>query len=149
QSQTVSFADAMGSLPDGIAFPSISKDQYRVQAEVSQLLYDGGSAHIQKDLINAHRELQEQSIETYLYALNNRINNIFFSILLMDAQLKQNELNEANLQTQIQKTTAAVENGLAFRSNLDELKAGILNIEMAGTEFKSNRAAYLKMLSLF
>src|SRR5690606_18011572 len=67
----------------------------------------------------------------------------------MDAQLKQNELNEANLQTQIQKTTAAVENGLAFRSNLDELKAGILNIEMAGTEFKSNRAAYLKMLSLF
>jgi len=67
----------------------------------------------------------------------------------MDAQLKQNELNKANLQTQVQKTEAALENGVAFRSNLDELKAEIVNIEMAGTEYRSNRSAYLKMLSLF
>lgn len=150
QSQTVSFSDAMGSaLPSGIALPSISKDQYKVQGEISQLLYDGGSTKNQKELINANRELQEQNLETNLYAINSRINNIFFSVLLMDAQLKQNELNKSNLQTQIQKTEAALENGIAFRSNLDELKAEIVNIEMAGMEYKANRTAYLKMLSLF
>ncbi len=150
QSQTVSFADAMGSsLPSGIALPSISKDQYKIQGEVSQLLYDGGSTKNQKELISASMELQEQSLETNLYAINSRINNIFFSVLLMDAQLKQNELNKSNLQTQIQKTEAALENGVAFRSSLDELRAEIVNIEMAGTECKANRTAYLKMLSLF
>ncbi len=149
QSQTISFSDVMGSLPGGIALPSVSKDQYRVQGEVSQLLYDGGSTKNQKDLINANKDLQEQHIETSLYAINSRINSIFFSVLLMDAQLKQNELNKASLQTQIQKTEATLENGVAFRSNVDELKAEVLNIEMAGTEYKSNRAAYLKMLSLF
>ncbi|MBX2920871.1 MAG: TolC family protein [Chitinophagaceae bacterium] len=149
QSQTVSFSDAMGSLPPGITLPSISKDQYKIQGEITQLLYDGGSTLNQKKLINAGRELQEQNLETSLYAINSRINTIFFSVLLMDAQLKQNELNKTNLQTQVQKTEAALENGVAFRSSLDELKAEIVNIEMSGTEYRANRTAYLKVLSLF
>jgi len=149
QSQTVSFSDAMGTLPAGIQLPSVSKDQYRIQGEVSQLLYDGGSTRHQQELIQAGTELQKQSLETSLYAINSRINGIFFSILLMDAQLRQNELNKANLQTQVQKTEAALENGVAFRSNLDELKAEIVNIDMAGREYRANRTAFLKMLSLF
>lgn len=149
QSQTVSFSDALTALPPGIVFPTISKDQYKVQGDVSQLLFDGGITKNQKELINANSDLQEQNLEINLYALKNRINTIFFSILLMDAQLKQNELNKASLETQVQKTEAALINGVAFRSNLDELKAEILNVEMAGVEYKANRTAYLKMLSLF
>lgn len=149
QSETVSFPDAIGSLPGGTSLPSLSKDQYKIQGEVTQLLYDGGNNRTQKDLINANKELQQQNLETNLYAINSRINNIFFSILLMDAQLKQNELNKANLLTQIQKTEAAFENGVSFKSNVDELKAEIVNIEMTGTEYQANRTAYLKMLSMF
>ncbi|TZF99197.1 TolC family protein (plasmid) [Chryseobacterium panacisoli] len=149
QSQTVSFSDALSSLPAGISLPSISKDQYKIQGEVSQLLYDGDNTKNQKELIKVNAELQEQNLEASLYSLNSRINTIFFSILLMDAQLKQNELNKANYQTQVQKTEAALANGVAYRSNLDELKAEVLSIEMAGTEYKANRTAYLKMLSLF
>ncbi|NIF06141.1 TolC family protein [Chryseobacterium sp. Tr-659] len=151
QSEVVNYGDLLGSNAAimGITPPTLSKDQYKIQGEVSQLLYDGGSTRNQKDLINANRELQVQNIETSLYSINSRINTIFFSILLMDEQLKQNDLNKANLNTQIQKTEAALKNGVAFRSNLDELKAEIINTEMAGTEYKANRAAYLKMLSLF
>lgn len=149
QSETVGFGDAIGALPGGIELPSLSKDQYKIQGEINQLLYDGGSNASQKELIKANKELQEQNLEANLYAINSRINNIFFSVLLMDAQLKQNEINKANLQTQIQKTEAAFENGTAFKSNVEELKAEIVNIEMAGTEYQSNRTAFLKMLSMF
>jgi len=151
QSQTMDYGDLLGGASSslGISPPTMSKDQYKIQGEINQLLYDGGSSRNQKELINANKELQLQNIETNLYTINNRINNIYFSVLLMDAQLKQNVLNKANLQTQIQKTEAALENGVAFRSNLDELKAEIVNIEMAGTEYESNRTAYLEMLSLF
>lgn len=151
QSEVVDYGSLLGKMPSNLGNnpPTLSKDQYKIQGEVSQLLYDGGSIKNQKELINANKELQEQNIETSLYSLKNRINTIYFSILLMDAQLKQNELNKANLQTQIQKVEAQLKNGVAFRSNLDELKAEIVNIEMASTEFKSNRNAYLKMLSLF
>jgi outer membrane protein TolC len=149
QSQTVSFSDALGSLPTNMALPSLSKDQYKIQGEVDQLLYDGGKIRNQKDLVKANAELQSQNIEANLYAVRQRINMIFFSVLLMDSQLKQNELNKANLQTQVKKTEAALKYGVAYRSNLDELKAEIINIDMMSTEYKTNRDSYLKILSVF
>lgn len=149
QSQTISFSEVLGSLPAGADFPALSKDQYKVQAELNQLLYDGGNNRYQKQLLKANAGLQEQNLEVTLYALEQRINDIYFAILLMDAQLKQNELNQASLQTQVEKTKAALANGIAFRSHVAELEAEILNIGMAGTEYRSNRTAYLEMLSLF
>ena len=148
QSQTVSFADVVGSLP-GISLPSISKDQYKIQGEISQLIYDAGNTKMQKDLIAANTALEEQTLVSSLYGINQRINSLYFAVLLIDAQLKQNELNKANLQTQVQKAEAAFDNGVAFRSNVEELKAEVLNIEMQTTEYTSNRTAYLNMLSLF
>ena len=151
QSETVGFGDVLGALPlpDGIELPSLSKDQYKVVGEVTQLLYDGGGNAHQRERIKATQEMQEQNLESSLYAINGRVNTLFFSVLLMDAQLKQNELNKANLQTQIQKAEAAYANGAAFRSNVDELKAEIVNMDMAGTEYKANRTAFLNMLALF
>jgi len=149
QSQAISFANALASLPMGASLPSVSKDQYKIQGEINQLLYDGGITHSQKELIKANSALQAQNIEGVLYAIKHRINGLFFSILLIEAQLKQNELNKVSLATQIQKTEAALANGIAFRSNVDELKAEILNLEMIHTDYQSNRTAYLQMLSLF
>jgi outer membrane protein TolC len=104
---------------------------------------------MQKDLIAANTALEEQTLVSSLYGINQRINSLYFAVLLIDAQLKQNELNKANLQTQVQKAEAAFDNGVAFRSNVEELKAEVLNIEMQTTEYTSNRTAYLNMLSLF
>lgn len=148
QSETVRFPDALSSLPIPVEFPTISKDQYRIQAEISQMLYDGGHTRNQKDLIAANAALQEQNVEVNLYTLKKRVNNVFFGILLLDAQLEQNALNRSSLQTQLQKTEAALANGVAFRSNVAELQAEILNIETVRTEFEANRTAYLRMLAL-
>ena len=117
QSQTIDFAEALSSSPIGLNLPPLSKDQYKIVGEVTQLIYDGGSTRHQVEISKANSALQQQHIENNLYTLKQRINNIFFSILLMDAQLKQNELNKASLQTQVQKTEAAFANGIAFRSN--------------------------------
>lgn len=149
QSQTISFSDALGALPISTSLPSLSKDQYKIQGEVDQLLYDGGIIHHQKELTKANNELQTQNIEVSLYTLKQRINALFFSILLTNAQLRQNEIKKANLQTQVQKAKAALQYGTAYRSNVDELKAEVVNTDMANTEYISNRSAYLKMLSIF
>ncbi|GAB3017128.1 TolC family protein [Niabella terrae] len=150
QSAVVDYGSLLGAgdSPSGFTPPILSKDQYRLQGEVSQLVYDGGKAKNDKTLTNTDAALQEQQLTARLYAVNSRINELYFSVLLMEAQLDQNEIRKANLQTQIQKTEAALENGVAFRSSLDELKAEIVSIEMAGTAYSANRSAYLKMLSL-
>ena len=149
QSQTINFSDAIGIPGNAGVLPVLSKDQYKIQGEIDQLIYDGGSTGIEKDLSKANAELQKQNVEVTLYSINSRINTLFFSILLMDAQLSQNKLNQANLRSQLQKTQVQFKNGTAFKSNAEEIEAEILNIDMANTEYESNRTAYINMLSLF
>ncbi|HEY4193980.1 MAG TPA: TolC family protein [Mucilaginibacter sp.] len=147
QSQTISFPAALSSIP-GASFPTISKDQYKIQGEVDQQIYDGGATKEQNTFTKANTDLLRQNLEISLYALKDRVNNIFFSILLVDAQLRQNELQKGNLQTQTQKTQAAYNNGVAYQSNVNELQAEVMNTDMATTEYNANRTAYLRMLSL-
>jgi outer membrane protein TolC len=148
QSQTISFPAALGGAP-GISLPTISKDQYKIQGEVDQQLYDGGVSKYQKEYSKANEALQQQNLQVNLYALRDRINQIYFSVLLMEAQLKQNELSKADLQSEVNKTEAAYKNGIAYRSNVDELKAEIANSDMTSIEYKANRTAYLQLLSTF
>jgi len=151
QSQTVSFSDALGAvnLPGGISLPNISKDQYKIQAEISQVIYDGGNVNTQRAYIRTNQIVQQQNIEVALYAINDRVNQIFFSVLLMDEQLKQNATRKIDLQGAADKTAAALKFGTAFRSNLDQLNAELITSDMTTIELQANRKAYLKMLGTF
>lgn len=147
QSQTISFSDALPSIP-GISFPTIDKDQYKIQAELSQAIYDGGVTKHQRALIRANEQIQQQSLEVSLNTLKDRVTQIYFSMLLMNEQLKQNEIRKTDLQGALDKANAAFVNGTGFRSNVDELKAAIINIDMTAITFRANRKAFMDMLAL-
>src|SRR3546814_5074117 len=70
------------------------------------------------------------------------------SVLLMEEQSRQNQTRKADLEQAARKTAAALEYGTAFRSSLDEIKAEIISVNMASIQFRSSRAAFLRMLGL-
>lgn len=149
QSQTVDLGAALGSsLPPGISLPEISKDQYKIQADITQAIYDGGVAGSQRSLIRANEAIQQQQITVALYEVMARVDQLYFSVLLTDRQLAQNTLRKTDLQESVDKTTAALQNGVAFRSNLDELKAEMVNVDMSTIELQSRRTAALEMLGI-
>ncbi len=147
QSQTISFSDALPSIP-GTAFPVIDKDQYKIQAELSQTLYDGGVTKNQKAMIRANEQVQQQSLAVSLHTLKDRVTQIYFSILLLDEQLKQNETRKTDIAGALSKAVAAFDNGTGFKSNVDELKASLIDIDQATIQFRTSREAYMEMLSL-
>ncbi|KMQ60205.1 hypothetical protein ACM46_18450 [Chryseobacterium angstadtii] len=151
QSQVVNYAELLGgsSSPLGVDFPTFSKDQYRIQGEVEQMLFDGGNTRFQNEITKANAQLQKQNVEVELYAINDRINSIFFSIFLLDAQLELNTLKIDNLQTQLDKTEAAYKYGTAYASDVNEIKAEIENTKSTNIDYQGNRSAFLKMLSIF
>ncbi len=150
QSQVVDYSELLGgALPSGVTPPEFSKDQYRIAAEAEQLLFDGGNTRYQNDLTKANANLQQQQVEVALYAIKERINAIFFSIFLIDAQLELNTLKIANLQSQRDKTAAAYKYGTAYASDVNELEAEIENTKSTNIDYKGNRSAFLKMLSIF
>ena len=84
-----------------------------------------------------------------MYALNSRVNDLYFGILLLDEQLKQNALLQDELERNYRQITAYVENGIANQADLDAVKVEQLNTKQKRVELVSSRMAYLKMLSLF
>ena len=152
QSETTNFADVFGSLPPQFAglikFPNYSKDQYRLTGEVSQTIFDGEASKFKKENAKAQAEVSEQSLEVNLYTLRDRVNQVYFGVLLIDQELLQNSIQQADIQNGIDKTQALVNNGTAYRSSVDELKAQLMQVQQSRVELISSRKGFLLVLGL-
>jgi outer membrane protein TolC len=135
------------SLPN-MAVPTLSKDQYKIYGEINQPLTDVTVINQQKQLIRDNAAVEGEKLEVELYKLKERINQLFFGMLLIDAQLQQTELLKKDIQSGIDKTSAALANGTALKSNVNMLKAELLKAGQRSTELKSNRKGYSDMLGL-
>lgn len=133
----------------GVSIPVISKDQYKAYAQADQVLYDGGAIATQKELQKNNAVVARQQLAAELYQLKARINQLFFGILLVNEQLKQNNLLAADLQLGLNKVQASVTNGTAFRSSADLIRAEILSIQQQAIELKASRKALTDMLGQF
>jgi outer membrane protein TolC len=136
------------SLPN-VNIPIMSKDQYRLYGEVSQSITDLFTVKDQKKYINASSEIEVQKAEVELYKLRERINNLFFGILLIDAQIQQTELLKKDIQSGIEKANVAIDNGISIKSTTDNLKAELLKANQRTIELKATRKGYADMLALF
>lgn len=127
----------------------LSKDQYKVFADVSQTIYDGGNIKNQKKLALAQSEIKKQQLAVDLDKLKERINQIYFGILLTDKQLLQLKLTKSDINEGIKKAEAQLKNGVIFRSNLDVLKAELVKIEQKEIELQAIKQNFVQMLSYF
>jgi outer membrane protein TolC len=135
------------SLPN-MTVPALTKDQYKIYGEITQPLTDVAVINQQKQLIRDNAEVEGGKLEVELYKLKDRINQLFFGILLIDAQIRQTELLKKDIQSGIDKTSAALANGTALKSNVNMLKAELLKAGQRSTELKTNRKGYSDMLGL-
>ena len=133
----------------GVSITPLSKDQYKVLADVNQLVYDGGIIKQQKNIQQLNEAAEQQKVEVELYKLKERINQIYLGVLYLDEQLKQVELVKDDLNSGIRKTEAQVKNGVAFKSNLNVLKAEMLKADQRLIEIKSSRKGLTDVLGLF
>ena len=86
-----------------ISVDPLSKDQYKVYADISQTIYDGGNIKNQKKLALAQSEIQNQQLTVDLDKLKERINQIYFGILQTDKQLAQLQLTKSDINEGIKK----------------------------------------------
>ena len=132
----------------GIEFPQPSKDQYQVIAEVSQTVWDGGIIRSQKKIANASAEVEKQKNEVNIYGtLQERINQLYFGILLLNEQLKQHDLLQKELQINYDRISAFVQNGIANQSDIDIINVEILRSNQQKAEIESLQKSYMQMLS--
>ncbi len=136
------------SIP-GVDMPEISQTQYKAYTDVNQLIFDGGVIKNRKKTEQAINKIDLQSVEVELYAVKDRVNNLYFGILLLDEQAAQNELLKTDIKIGLKTVEAQIINGTAFRSSAEILKAELLKAELQAIEIKNSKIAFVQMLSLF
>jgi hypothetical protein len=120
-----------------------------VFADISQNLYQGGLVRQQKELEEVNSDIEQQKISVDLYQIKNRINELFFGILLIQEQRRQNELVKQDIGSGLKKTRTAIANGVALRSAADVLEAELLRAEEGNIELASAERSYKNILGLF
>ena len=136
------------ALPNSSVEP-LSKDQYKVYADIQQTVYDGGLISNQKKLAKIQSETEIQKNEIELDKLEERINQIYFGILQSQEQLKQTEITKNDIENGLKKASAQLEYGTIFRSQVDVLKAQLIGLEQRQIEIQSLRKNLIETLSLF
>lgn len=127
----------------------LSKDQYKVFGEINQNIFDGGVVKSQASIQRASSQIEQQKLEVELFKIKDRINQIFFGVLLINAQLEQVELLKKDLDASLQKTEASIRNGIVFKSGADIIQAEILKSDQRVIEIQTARNTYLDMLGYF
>ena len=114
--------------------------------QLNQVIWDGGITKAKKEIIEASSEIDKANLEVSLYTLEERVNNLFFGILLIDEQFNQMEILKSTMLRNLKRVEIAVQNGTAYKSDVDEIKVEIINIDQNMEELISNRNAYVKVL---
>lgn len=132
----------------GIVIERLTQDQYKIFADVTQTIYDGGIMGSQSGIQESINEIDNQKIEIELLKVKERVNQIYLGTLLIDAQLIQIEFVKDDLNASISKLEAAYLNGTATKSDVDVLRAEFLKTEQRKIELTSSRISYINMLAL-
>lgn len=147
QSDVASWPDNMKPmlLQMGVDFRGLKRDQYRIGVDVSQTVYDGGSIKNQKEMARLQGKVEAAENEVNLYAVRKRVNELYFSLLLIDSRISLNkDLQEVFIANE-RKLASMLKEGTAAESDFNSVKAERLNVEQQTTNLTAQRNT-LKML---
>ena len=133
----------------GLNMKGLRKDQYKISIDLQQTIYDGGAISSQRNIAQQEGKVQEAQTETNLYQVRRHVNEMYFSLLLLNEQIQLNEDVKALLQSSEEKLSAMVKGGTAATSDLDNVRAERLSVEQQNENLKQQKLMLQRMLSVF
>ncbi|WP_027879846.1 TolC family protein [Mesoflavibacter zeaxanthinifaciens] len=125
----------------------LNKDQYRATLSVNQLIYNGGATDATLDLKSAQLKTKQKQVEVSLYQLKQQINQLYFSILLVqESELLLNAKKE-QLEVKLKEVQSGIKYGVILPSSDKVLEAELLKLSQQFKELVSNKASLIATLS--
>jgi len=151
QSAVTTWPDEMQGLMRqmGIDMKGLTKDQYRVGLDLQQTVFDGGAISAQKQVAREQGAVQQAQLDVSLYQVRQRINEMYFGLLLLDDQIRLNNDLQEQLTASENKLTSMVKHGTAAQCDLNNVTAERLNVVQQMTTLESQRRVLMAMLGTF
>ena len=149
QSDVTAWPDAMREMMSqrGVEIAGLKKDQYRIGLYVNQNVWDGGMISSQTAVARERGNVQAAQTEVDLYAVRRRVNEMYFSLLLLDEQLQLNADHQSLLASSEKKLASLYAGGVVAESDYNTIRAERLVVEQQRTSLVAQRNAVALMLS--
>lgn len=136
----------------GIPIPNsgiepLNKDQYRATLSVNQLIYNGGVISASEQAKSAQLKTQQKQVEVSLYQLKQKVNQLYFSVLLFQKREQLLTEKQTQLKAQLKEVKSGITNGILLPSSDKVLEAELLKIAQQFSEIKNNKIALIENLS--
>lgn len=132
----------------GINIPRLSKDQYKIQADISQMIYDGGTNAALKALQKEKLNMDQNGIRLEVDAMVENTILTYFTVMETGIRIQQTDLAIQNLEAVIKKANVAVESGVMLRSESDQLHAEAIKLRNLKEEIQGAHQSALDVLVL-
>ncbi len=151
QSAVTQWPDEMKGLMQqmGVDMKGLARDQYRVGLDVQQTVFDGGSISAQRQVAREQGAVEQAQLDVNLYQVRQRVNEMYFGLLLLDDQLRLNSDLQEQLAASEKKLTSMVKHGTAAQCDLNNITAERLNVVQQHTTLESQRRVLMQMLGAF
>ena len=133
----------------GVNMKGLSKDQYKIGIDLQQTIYDGGTISSLRSIARQEEKIQKAQVETNLYQVRKRVNEMYFSLLLLNEQIKLNDDVKALLLSSEKKLASMLKGGTIATSDFENIRAERLSVEQQNESLKSQQQMLQHLLSTF
>lgn len=141
-----SYQNQVTTIPNPVLEP-LNKDQYRANFDVNQLIYNGGLIDANAKLKEAQTKTQQQQVEVSLYQIKTRINQLYFSILLLQERKEILVSKRNQLHSKIKEVNTGIKFGAILPASEKVLEAENLKIKQQLSEIQFDKKRLFENLS--
>lgn len=151
QNETPSFPESLAGIinQSGTNVSGLNEWQYKIGADINQNVWDGGSSKVQRKMERAEDMERQSALDVQLYAIRERVEELYFGVLLIEEQAEQTRNMLALLQSNLDKLRVMLKNGVAMQSDVDMMEAQYLSTVQQLTHAESTSKSYRKILEIF
>lgn len=132
-----------------VEFPQVPHDQYGLNLDISQNIYDGGLSRGKKSYEEALMAADLQQVEVELHSLKGKVNQYFFAVLALQENSRNLEIHMENLDARKEAVQTAVKHGTLLETELHIIEVERLKVRKSMLEIESRRKSYMQTLKIF
>jgi outer membrane protein TolC len=129
--------------------PVVPKDQYRVAADITQRLWDGGADRFARRRIELERALAAAQVDVEAYQVRELVTDLYFRILLLQESEAIVRSTRADLERRLRQAEAQVQEGTVLRTAADQVRLQLLRNEQQLAGLQGDQNALKSVLAIW
>ena len=123
------------------------KDQYKGTLDVNQVLYDGGSVSVQKQMAVESGKSDMLQTEVDIQKVKEQVNQVYFTLLILKQSQQQLQATQNNLLEKRKSLESGLTNGLLTANDLRQIDVELVKIAQQITELEISYSSNLQVLA--